>query len=295
MAGGQSSSGPSDGPTALRMLVGAHLRRLREECGITRAEAGERIRGSEWKISRMELGRVSFKQRDVADLLDLYGVADEAERAAVLRRAKEANAKSWWYGYRDVTPDWVQRYLGLEATASVIRTYEVQFIPGLLKTEDYARAVVRLGHGTAPPAEIERRVQLRMERQALLERPDPPRLWAVIDEAALRRPVGGAQVMRDQLEALINIVMKLPKVQVQVIPLAAGGHAAAGGSFSILRFPHPQVPDVVYIEQLTGALYLHKQDDLDQYAEVVNRLAVEAEPPDRTPEILTGIIRDLRR
>jgi len=276
------------------MLVGAQLRRLREDRGISRAEAGEHIRGSEWKISRMELGRVSFKLRDVADLLTYYGVTDEAERAAVLRRAKQANAKSWWHGYRDVTPDWFQRYLGLEATASVIRTYEVQFVPGLLQTEDYARAVVSIGHGTAAPAEIERRVQLRMDRQALLERPDPPRLWAVIDEAALRRPVGGPGVMRDQLEALINVVMKLPKVQVQVIPLATGGHAAAGGSFSILRFPHPDVPDIVYIEQLTGALYLDKQEDLDQYAEVVNRLAVEAEPPDRTPDILAGIIRDLR-
>jgi len=277
------------------MLVGAHLRRLREERGVSRAEAGDRIRGSEWKISRMELGRVSFKPRDVADLLTLYGVTDEAERAAVLGRVKEANAKSWWYAYRDVTPDWFGRYLGLEATASVIRTYEVQFIPGLLQTEDYARAVVRLGHASASAAEIDRRVRLRMERQALLDRSDGPRLWAVIDEAALLRPVGGVEVMRDQLEALITTVRKLPRVRVQVIRLAAGGHAAAGGSFSILRFPHPDVPDVVYIEQLTGALYLHKQEDLDQYSEVVNRLAVDAEPPDRTPEILSDIIRDLRR
>jgi hypothetical protein len=277
----------------VRILIGAQLRRLREERGLTRAEAGEPIRGSESKISRMELGRVSFKERDVLDLLSLYGVHDEQERATLLARVREANAPSWWHPYSDVTPNWFQRYLGLEATAALIRTYEVQFVPGLLQTEAYARAVVRLGHGTARNDEVERRVRLRMQRQQVLSRPDPPKLWAVVDEAALRRPVGGYQVMRDQLEALVGIVTKAPNVKLQVIPLTSGGHAAAGGSFTILRFPHEEMTDLVYIEQLTSALYLEKPEDVDCYFNAVSRLYVEAAPLENTIDILDQIISEI--
>ncbi|MEE6259766.1 helix-turn-helix domain-containing protein [Plantactinospora sonchi] len=276
------------------MMVGAQLRRLREERGLTRAEAGEPIRASESKISRMELGRVGFKERDVLDLLSLYDVRDEGERAALLARVREANASGWWYAYRDVTPNWFQRYLGLEATATLIRSYEVQFVPGLLQTEEYARAVVRLGHGGAQEHEVTRRVRLRLGRQQILSRPDPPKLWAVVDEAALRRPVGGPRVMRDQLEALIATVTKMPNVTLQVVPLAAGGHAAAGGAFSILRFAQPDLPDLVYIEQLTSALYLDRREDVDCYFDAVNRLFVEAAPAKDTVPILDQIIRDLR-
>ncbi|MFD0970683.1 helix-turn-helix domain-containing protein [Plantactinospora endophytica] len=293
MSGSAQHDGPGDGPTAVRILVGAQLRRLREERGLTRAEAGEPIRASESKISRMELGRVGFKERDVLDLLSLYGVDDEQERAVLLTRVREANTSGWWHPYSDVTPNWFQRYLGLEATATLIRTYEVQFVPGLLQTEDYARAVVRLGHGSAKEDEVARRVRLRLERQQVLSRPDPPKLWAVVDEAALRRPVGGPQVMRDQLEALLAIVTKMPNVRLQVIPLAAGGHAAAGGAFTILRFPQPDLADLVYIEQLTSALYLDKREDVDCYFEAVNRLFVEAAPIKDTYQILDRIIRDL--
>jgi transcriptional regulator with XRE-family HTH domain len=281
---------PIDGPTAVRILVGAQLRRLRERRGLTRAEAGEVIRASESKLSRMELGRVGFKARDVQDLLTLYGVHDEAERAAVLDRVREANEPSWWQPYSDVTPNWFQRYLGLEATASLIRTYEVAFVPGLLQTEEYARAVMRLSHGTGLLDEVERRVRLRLERQQVLTRPDPPRLWAVVDEAALRRPVGGPRVMRDQLEALIAMVLKAPNVSLQVVPLAAGGYAAAGSPFTILRFPHDSLPDVVYIEQLAGALYLDKREDVDYYFDAVNRLFVEAAPVRDTVQILDRIL-----
>ena len=285
--------GAGDGPTAVRILVGAYLRRLREESGLTRAEAGEPIRSSESKISRMELGRVGFKERDVLDLLTLYGVRDEQERAAMLARVREANAPGWWYSYSDVTPNWFQRYLGLEATASLIRTYEVQFVPGLLQTEEYARAVVPLGPGAARLEEISRRVRLRLQRQQLLSRPDAPKLWAVVDEAALRRPVGGPRVMRDQLESLIGVVTKMPNVRLQVLPLAAGGHAAAGGSFTILRFPQQDLPDVVYLEQLTSALYLDSREDVDFYFDAVNRLFVEATPLKDTVRVLERIIDDL--
>jgi len=286
-------SGAGAGPTAVRILVGAYLRRLREERGLTRAEAGGSIRSSESAISRMELGRVGFTERDVLGLLSLYGIHDDQERAALLARAREANAPGWWHSYSDVTPNWFQRYLGLEATAALIRTYEVQFVPGLLQTEDYARAVIPLAPGAAWRDEIARRVRLRLERQQVLTRPNPPKLWAVVDEAALRRPVGGPRVMRDQLEALIGIVMKMPHVRLQVLPLTAGGHAAAGGSFTILRFPQQDLPDLVYLEQLTSALYLDGRADVDFYFDAVNRLFVEAAPLQDTVRILERIIDDL--
>ena len=286
-----AEEGPAAGPTVLRMLLGAQLRRLRESRGVTRESAGWEIRSSESKISRMELGRVGFKERDVADLLTLYGVTAEQERAALLKLARDANNPGWWHRYGDVLPSWFQSYLGLEAAAALIRSYEVQFVPGLLQTREYARAVVLLGHGQAGPAEIDRRVDLRMRRQELLRRPRPPRLWAVVDEAALRRPIGGPKVMRGQLQAMLEAT-RTPNVRLQVIPFAAGGHAAAGGAFTILRFGDQDLPDIVYIEQLTSALYLDKREDLDFYAVAMERLCVEAEPPERTPEILERLIAE---
>ena len=286
---------PGTGPTVLRILLGSQLRRLREDRNVTREDAGYAIRASESKISRLELGRAGFKERDVLDLLSLYRIDDAEERATLLARVREANAPGWWHSYSDVTPNWFQRYLGLEATAALIRTYEVQFVPGLLQTEEYARAVIPLGPGAAWREEIARRVQLRLERQQVLTRPHPPKLWAVVDEAALRRPVGSPRVMRDQLEALIGIVEKMPHVRLQVLPLAAGGHAAAGGSFTILRFPQQDLPDLVYLEQLTSALYLDGRADIDFYFDAVNRLFVEAAPLQDTVGILERIIADLDR
>ncbi|WP_012182394.1 helix-turn-helix domain-containing protein [Salinispora arenicola] len=287
-----AEGGSAAGPTVLRMMLGAQLRRLRESRGVTREGAGWEIRASESKISRMELGRVGFKERDIADLLTLYGITDPQEREALLRLARDANSPGWWHQYGDVLPSWFQAYLGLEAAAALIRTYELQFVPGLLQTQEYARAVVLLGHGRALPAEIDRRVALRMRRQQVLHRKDPPQLWAVVDEAALRRPIGGPAVMRQQVTALIDAT-RLPNVRLQVVPFAAGGHAAAGGAFSILRFGDAELPDVVYIEQLTSALYLDKREDLEFYAVAMERLCVEAEPPERTPELLGRILADL--
>jgi hypothetical protein len=280
------------GPTVLRILLGAQLRRLREARSVTRETAGWEIRASESKISRIELGRVGFKERDVADLLTLYGVTDPEERAALLSLARNANKPGWWHKYSDILPSWFQAYLGLETAASLIRSYEVQFVPGLLQTKEYARAVIMLGHGAAPGDEIERRVHLRMVRQDLLSRADPPQLWAVVDEAALRRPIGGVAVMRDQLQALIEATA-LPNVRLQVIPFHAGGHAAAGGAYSILRFPDAELPDVVYVEQLTSALYLDKREDVDHYLAAMERLCVEAQPPAETADIIGRVLRDL--
>ncbi len=288
VAGSESSSGP----TVLRILLGSQLRTLREAKGITRDEAGYTIRASGSKISRVELGRVGFKRRDVEDLLTLYGVTGEEERGALLALVEEANTPGWWYRYADVLPTWFESYVGLEASASLIRCYEVQFVPGLLQTEDYARAVILLGHGSIPEEEVDRRVNLRMERQRILTRPGPVRLWAVVDEAALRRPIGGREVMRAQMDHLLTLT-KSPSVTLQVIPFAAGGHSAAGGAFSVLRFADPLMPDVIYTEQLTGALYLDRREDIDRYLEAMERLCVDADPPARTADTLVAILNDL--
>ncbi len=281
---------PRGGPTVLRIVLGTQLRKLRESRGITREAAGDAIRGSHAKISRLELGRVSYKERDVADLLTLYGVVDEEERAEYLALARHASTPGWWYQYNDVLPSWFETHIGLEEAASLIRTYEVQFVPGLLQTESYARAVTRLGHPDASVKEIERRVDLRMARQKMLTSPGAPRLWAVVDEAALRRPLGGEQAMREQLEHLARMT-ELPNITVQVAPFSMGGIAAAGGPITILRFQEPDLPDIVYLEQLTSALYLDKQDDVDRYLTVMDRLCAGAEEPGGTVRFLHELLR----
>ncbi|GGV26566.1 transcriptional regulator [Actinomadura cremea] len=277
------------GPTVLRMLVGAQLRRHREAAGISTEAAGYEIRGSHSKISRMELGRVGFKERDVADLLTLYGVTGSDVREPLLALAEHANQPGWWQPYGDVVPGWFEPYLGLEQGAVLIRMYEVQTVPELLQTEDYARALLRARHPEAPQEEIDRRVELRMERRRVFARPDPLRLWAVIDEAALRRAVGGPRVLRDQLRHLIEMAGRT-NITVQVLPFAAGGHAAEGGPVSLLRFAEPELPDVVYLEQLTGALYPDRPSEIARYQDVLNRLGVQSEPPTRTPDVLRALL-----
>jgi transcriptional regulator with XRE-family HTH domain len=279
------------GPTVLRMLLGTQLRRLREDAKITPDQAGYEIRGSRSKISRLEHGRVSFKQRDVGDLLTLYGVTDEQKRAGLLKLAEQANEQGWWSKFSDILPDWFEAYLGLEAAAMLIRSFELQFVHGLFQTEAYARAVTVLGYKSSPQEEIDRRVSLRMKRQDLLASGDAPRVWSVMDEAALRRPVGGPQVMRRQLKRLIEAA-DLPRVTMQVVPFRRGGHAGAGGSFTVLRFRQADLPDVAYIEQLTSALYLEKRSDVDHYLEVMNRLSAEALTPADTTRFLREIIRE---
>jgi len=281
------------GPTVLRILLGGQLRRLREAAGISPDRAGYEIRASRSKISRVEHGRVSFKERDVADLLTLYGVTDEHERRRMLNLAQHANSQGWWSRYDDVMPDWFETYVGLEQATSLIRTYELQFVPGLFQTEEYARAVTVLGHRSAPAEEIDRRVGLRLQRQQILTRPDAtPRVWAVIDESALRRPLGGRTVMRAQLSRLLELT-ELPQVTLQVMPFDRGGHSAAGGSFSILRFAEPELPDIVYIEQLTGALYLDRLEEADHYREVMNSLSAEAETPAESAQLLRALLSEI--
>jgi hypothetical protein len=281
---GDAQAYPHPGPTVARMLLGAQLRRLREEAGITCEDAGETIRASGSKISRLELGRTGFKIRDVTDILTLYGVHDEADRATLTALARQANVPGWWRPYSDVIPTWFEPYLGMEQAASVIRCFEIQFVPGLLQTEGYARAVMRLD-ADATETEIKLRLALRMRRQQLVHQPAPPHLWAVIDEAVLRRPMGGDEIMREQIRHLIEL-SRLPHVTIQVMPFSAGGHSAAGGPITLLRFAQGRLPDAVYLEQLDSAVYRDKPSDSLHYWNVLNSLATEAADPAASTQIM---------
>jgi Domain of unknown function (DUF5753)/Helix-turn-helix domain len=279
-------------PTVLRMALGSKLRRLREASRVTREAAGYIIRGSSSKISRMELGRVSFKERDVADLLTFYGVTDEQEREVFLALVRQANAPGWWHNYGDVLPSWFETYLGLEQAASVIRIYEPALVPGLLQTEGYARAVIELRHLQASATDVERRVALRMARQEFLTQPGAPNLWVALDESALRRPLGSGMVQRGQLQHLIEMARR-PNITLQVVPLHVGGPAAVGGPFTVLRFSEPGMPDVVYLEHLGSACYLDKDRDTVGYLALMDSLCIEAESPRASIGFLHRIIEDL--
>jgi Domain of unknown function (DUF5753)/Helix-turn-helix domain len=296
--GGPESDAPeSDAPDGVvkpgsavgRMMLGAQLRRFREAAGVTPDGAAWCIRASRSKISRLENGRSRFKDRDVSDLLELYGVTDPQVLAGMLELASQANAQDWWGKYGDILPSWFEPYLGLEASATRIRTFDLQWVNGLFQTEDYARAVTMIGSRRAPRAEVDKRVRVRLRRQDLLTMPNPPKVWSILDEAALRRPVGGTTVMRGQLRRLVEAT-KLPNVTLQVVPFRVGAHDGAGGAFTVLRFGEQDVPDVVYIEQLTGAQYLEKHTDTDHYLDIMNRLSATALSPDDTITFLTGLI-----
>jgi transcriptional regulator with XRE-family HTH domain len=288
------TAGESGGSVVRRILLGTQLRKLREGRGITREDAGYSIRASESKISRMELGRVSFKARDVEDLLTLYGVTDEAQRGPLLSLAKEANMTGWWHSYSDVLPAWFQTYVGLEGAASLIRAYEVQFVHGLLQTEAYAQAgVVRgLGDPERNRADIERRVALRLERQKALVSERAPEFHVVLDEAALRRHHGGPAVMRGQFEHLIE-VSQWPNVTLQVMPFDFGGHSAETGAFTMLGFPEPELPEIVYLEQLTSALYVDKPEEVQLYRTVMDRLLDECPGVEESRDLLAGMLHAL--
>jgi transcriptional regulator with XRE-family HTH domain len=281
---------PDQGPTALRIALGMQLRRLRDASHVTSAQAAEAIRATSSKISRLERGRTTAKQRDVADLLSLYGVTDQAEREQLLELVRQASAPGWWQQYSDVLPRWFESYVGLEWAASIIRNYEVQFVQGLLQTEDYARAVIMISNAHASSEEIDRRVSLRIKRQELLTQPGAPEFWAVLDEAALRRSPGSPTMMRAQLEHLLQIA-ELPNVTLQVVPFDAGPHAAAGGPFSILRFPEPDLPDVIFLEQLNSAVYLDQSDDVINYVTIMDQLCVQAATDTASKNMIMALLR----
>ncbi|WP_327115604.1 helix-turn-helix domain-containing protein [Nocardia sp. NBC_01730] len=276
------------GPTVLRMILGGRMRRLREACGISLENAGEAIRGSHSKISRLELGRTGFRERDLVDLLDLYGIIDEDERAEFKQLAKQANTSGWWHRDTDWLPKWFDTYLGLEQAAQLIRCYEPRVVPELLQTPDYARALMVLAHPNEDEESIERRVALRMRRQEILTRPDPPQLWLIVEEAALRRGIGGSQVWLAQLDHVLRATDK-SNITVQVLADHVGGPALADGAFTMLRFAESDLPDIVYLQQLTGALYLDKGADLAAYRAVANLLSVHAAPPEYTSQLIAAL------
>ncbi len=282
---------PADdaGPTALRIILGGQLRRLRETAGISREDAGAAIGGSHAKISRLELGRVRFKDRDLTDLLAHYGIDDGPDRTQLLELAHRANQPGWWQQYGDVLPHWFETYLGLEPAAATIRNYEMQFVPGLLQTEDYARVVIGLGRRPDPDG---RAVDVRMRRQRLLRSDGGPRLVAVVDETALRRSLPGVEAMRRQLRHLAEM-SESPSVQLRIVPFGAGMHPAAGGAFSILDFEDTELPRIVYLEQLTSSLYLDKPADVNRYDEAMERLCAISAGPDEAPAVLERISRAL--
>lgn len=282
--GSHAGAAQAGGSTARRIILGVRLRQLREAAEISRAEAGYAIRSSESKISRLELGRVSFKERDIADLLTMYGVQDAADREAFLDMVKRSNEPGWWQRYSDQLADWFHDYLGLEESASRIQTCEMHVVPGLMQTEDYARAIATRGWSKLPSERAERHVTVRMGRQKLLARPDAPKLWAVIDESVLHRPIGGREVMVAQVDHLLELT-KRPNITLQLLPYRYSGHAAEG-SFTLLRFAEPELPDVVYIEHLNGALYLDKRADAELYSRVFDQITVHAATPDRTRQLL---------
>jgi transcriptional regulator with XRE-family HTH domain len=279
----------ASGPTVLRILLGTQLRRLREARGISAQQAARAIRASESKISRIELGRNAFREVDIADLLSLYGITDVAEREQMLSLASQANQPGWWHRYQDILPQWFQAYIGLEESAEFIRSYDSQFVPGLLQTEEYATAILELGEFSLE--ETNRLVVLRKERQRRFTT-GGLRLWAMIDEMALRRPVGGTALMRSQLEYLLEVCER-PGLTLQVTPFPEGASYLAPSSFSILSFAAPDLPDVVYLEHLTSAMYLDKRMDVDRYTAAIEKVSATSLTPEKTKEFIRGLINDL--
>ncbi|MEU5260044.1 helix-turn-helix transcriptional regulator [Amycolatopsis sp. NPDC021455] len=279
-AGGEQNIGP----TARRMILGSQLRRLREEAGITRQQAGYNIRGSESKISRLELGRVGFKERDVTDLLTMYGVEDATERQTFLDMVKQSNEPGWWRRFGDTMPNWFTDLVGLEEAAARIQIWEPIYVSGLLQIEPYARAIFSHGRPEMADERVDQLVALRMRRQKMFSRPDAPRVWMVLDESVLYRPIGGVKVLKQQIEYLLEM-SALPHVSVQVLPYSRSG-LSAEHAFSLLRFGEPELPNIAYVEYLTGAHYIEKREEIEKYSRALDMLAVDAETPERSRTLL---------
>jgi transcriptional regulator with XRE-family HTH domain len=278
-------------PTVRRRRLALELRRLREVARLTCEEVAEHLECSASKISRVETGRVSVSPRDVRDMLEIYGVSGQ-ERDSLVQLARDSRQKGWWHAYSDTINPQFATYVGLESAASEIRVYEVSLIPSLLQTEDYARAIITSGMMNGTGEEMERSVALRMARQPALTRDDdPPLLWTVLDEAALRRRVGGSELMRAQLEHVLEL-SSLKNVAMQVIPFGAGAHPAMGRPFVILVFPERIDPDVVYLEDLTSAFYLEDVEEVDRYNVFFNHLRATALSFDDSAALVTSVLKD---
>jgi hypothetical protein len=280
---------PEMGATAMGRVLGDYLRALRESRAISPGDAGRHIRAHASKISRMETAHVNLKSRDVADLLSLYHV-EEPERGQILAMVERSARPEWWQQYGEVVPDWLQQLIGLERDAHVVRTYETQFVPGLLQTPAYAQAVVLVGHRLASDEEREQRVMLRLERQRRMTEPGAPVLWALIDEGVLHRPIGGAQVMRDQLHYLLE-VLRHPGVRLQIASYEASAAATPGAAVTYLRFAQGFLPDMVYLEHMTSAMYLDRLEDVDRYRAALDELSALAATPAESRVLLEEALR----
>jgi transcriptional regulator with XRE-family HTH domain len=279
-------------PTVRRRRLASELRALREAAKLTCEEVAEHLECSASKISRVETGRVSVSPRDVRDMLALYGV-DPQQLDSLVQLARESRQKGWWHAYSDTMQPRFATYIGLEDAAAEIRTYEVNLIPGLLQTEDYARTVINAGNLTGTQEDVERRVALRMARQPmLLSGSNPPQFWAVLDEGVLHRTVGGSGLMHLQLDHLLEIA-DMPNVAVQVIPFTAGAHPGMGKPFVILSFPERADPDVVYLEDLTSTLYLEDVDEIDRYNVLFNHLRATALSFEESAALITSVAKGL--
>ncbi|MDL5204758.1 helix-turn-helix transcriptional regulator [Streptomyces sp. ALI-76-A] len=273
-------------PTVGQVVLGRRLQELREAAGLRREEAAQVLRVAPATVRRMETADVALKIPYVQVLLETYGVSED-ESASFVALAEEANQPGWWQRFHDVLPDWFSLYVSLEGAARIIRSYEPHFVPGLLQTEDYARAVLEAGTiGQAGGETIERHVSLRMARQQLLERQDPPHLWVIMDETVLRRPVSiRGEVMRDQLDKLLRFAER-DRVTLQVAEFAKGPHPGTYAPFSLFRFAEPQLPDMVFTEYLTGALYLDSRKEVATHLEVLDHMSAGAASAERTRELL---------
>lgn len=284
---------PQSSPTVKRRRLAAELRHYRDAASLTIDDVAETLEWSAAKISRIENSRVSVLPRDVKFLLRTYGLSEDHEAWNVmLTLAKESRERGWWHQYGDAVPEWFEVFVGLESDAASIDSYDAEFVPGLIQTEDYAKAITRAKLADVTDDDLARIVKVRMERQALLTSDDGPRAWFVINEAVVRRVVGGPGVMRKQLERLLAVA-DLPRVQLQVLPFGAGAHAAMDGSFSILGFPEQTDPRVVYMEYMTGALYIEKQPDTDRYTIAVDLMRATALGMDASRALIAGIAEQL--
>ncbi|MFH9087238.1 transcriptional regulator [Streptomyces sp. Ru62] len=273
-------------PTVGQVVLGKRLQELREAAGLSREEAARVLRVASATVRRMEMAEVALKIPYVQVLVTTYGVPEE-EADAFVRLAEEANQPGWWQRFHDVLPDWFSLYVSLEGAARVIRSYEPHFVPGLLQTEDYARAVLEAGTiGQTSPETVERHVSLRMERQRLLEREDPPHLWVIMDETVLRRPVSmRPEVLRDQLDRLLEYAGR-DRVTLQIAEFAAGPHPGTYAPFTLFRFAEPELPDMVFTEYLTGALYLDSRQEVAAHLEVLDHMTARAASAQRTLKLL---------
>ncbi|MFF0445258.1 helix-turn-helix domain-containing protein [Streptomyces sp. NPDC004609] len=280
-------SEPRSAPTVLQLVLARRLQKLRKAAGMTAQDVGRRLRLAHTTVTRIERAEVALKYVTVSALLEVYGV-DGAEKQDFLDLSEKANISGWWQDYRDVLPDIFSLYVSLEASAAQIRTYEPHFVPGLLQTEDYARSVLRLGFPRVEREELDRRTALRLERQLVLTRQDAPRLWVVMDETVLRRPVGGPEVMRAQIDRLME-ACDLPNVALQIAEFRGGAHPGAYGPFALFRFDGIDFPDVLYCESLTRSAYIEGPDEISVYREVLDQMIVRATSPRKTRAVLSAI------